>query len=69
MKKGLILLLVRPGRILSLLPMESRKALQETTGLLLEWSNAGMGDSWRQFLNSNFPGGSGCPTPKLRNFM
>ena len=53
MKKGLILLLsVLIG--FSLFANGEQESASVDDGIVIGWSNAGMGDSWRQFLNSNF---------------
>ena len=53
MKKGLvILLMVLLAASLFASGAQEKGAKQD--GIVIGWSNAGMGDSWRQFLQSNF---------------
>ncbi len=52
MKKGLILILLVLSAGILFAAGNQDKAGDD--GIVIGWSNAGMGDSWRQFLQSNF---------------
>lgn len=54
MKKTLLLFIVCLMAAASVYATGEQESAQKDDGIVIGWSNAGMGDSWRQFLNSNF---------------
>lgn len=54
MKKALCLVLMALTAFSVFANGQQGAAESKQDGIVIGWSNAGMGDSWRQFLNSNF---------------
>ncbi|MDC7235636.1 MAG: ABC transporter substrate-binding protein [Spirochaetales bacterium] len=54
MKKTFLVLLVLLITGTAVFAAGEQEAASKEDGIVIGWSNAGMGDSWRQFLESNF---------------